>query len=74
MKEACENRLYSTSLDLDLNDNSLLLTTTALDLRYRLSIFPLILKEKVKTLLQMKAKQQSSCEANERCDSPTHKL
>ena len=73
MEEACENRLYSTSSDLNLNDNSLLLTTTAVDPRYRLSGFPSKLKEKVKTLLQMEVKKHSSCEANERCDPPTHK-
>ena len=73
MEEACENRLYSTSSDLNLNDNSLLLTTTAVDPRYRLSVFPSQLKEKVKTLLQMEVKKHSSCEANERSDSPTHK-
>ena len=73
MEDACENRLYSTSSDLNLNDNSLLLTTTAVDPRYRLSVFPSQLKEKVKTLLQMEVKKHSSCEANERCDSPTHK-
>ena len=56
MEEACENRLYSTSSDLNLNDNSLLLTTTAVDPRYRLSVFPSELKEKVKTLLQMEVK------------------
>ena len=73
MEEACENRLYSTSSDLNLNDNSLLLTTTAVDPRYRLSAFSSKLKEKANTLLQMEVKKHSCCEANERCDSPTHK-
>ena len=74
MVEACENRSYSTSSDLNLNDNSIMLTTTAVDPRYRLSVFPSKLKEKVKTLLQMEVKKHSSCEANERCDSHIHKL
>ena len=73
MEEAYENRLYNTSSDLNLNDNSLLLTTTAFDPRYHLSFFPSKLKEKVKTLLQIKFKKHNSYEANERCDPPTHK-
>ena len=73
MKQACETRLYSTSSDLNLNDNSLLLTTMAVDSRYHLSVFPSKLKEKVETLLQMEVQRHSSCEANEHCDSPTHK-
>ena len=72
MEEACENRLYSTSSDLNLYDNTLLLITTAVDPRYRLSVFPFELKEKVKTLLHMEVKKHSRCEANQRCDSPTH--
>ena len=73
MEEACKNRLYSISSDLNLNDTSLLLTTTAVDPRYRFSVFSSKLKVKVKTLLQMEVKKHSSCKANERCGSSTHK-
>ena len=72
MEEAYGNRLYSTSSDLNLNDNSLLLITMAVDPRYRLSVFLFELKEKVKKLLQMEVKKHSRREANQRCDFPTH--
>ena len=60
MEVACENRLHSTSSELNLNDNSLLLTTTAVDPGYHLSVFPSKLKEKVKTLLQMEVKKHKN--------------
>ena len=53
-------------------DSSLLLVTTAIDQRYRLSVFPSELKDKVETLLQMKFKKHSRREARQRDDSPTY--
>ena len=49
-----------------MNDNKLLLVTTAVDLRYRLSIFPFYLKNYVKEQLNFNVK----IEVNQKRDSP----
>ena len=60
MEEACERRLNSTTSTFNLNDNSLLLITMDVNTRYRLSVFPSELKEKVEKLLQMEVIAQST--------------
>ena len=58
IEEARERRFYSTnnSSGLNLNDNSLLLVTTAVDPLYRISVFPPNLKLKVDKLLKLEVK------------------
>ena len=46
--EACERRFYNNNNNLKLNDNKLLLVTTAFDTPYWLSAIPFYLKNKVK--------------------------
>ena len=53
MEEACERRLYSTTSSFKLNDTSLPLVSTAVDPRYRLSVFPSELKEMIEKLLKI---------------------
>ena len=66
-----EKRFYSTTATFNLIDNNLLLVTTAVDPRYRLSVFPSELKENVEKLLQMEVKKYSRREARQRGDSVT---
>ena len=58
----------------DLNNNNLLLVTTAVDPRCELSVSPSELQEKVEKLLQMEIKKYSRREARQRDDSPTYQL
>ena len=60
-EDACERGLYSTTFNLKYN--SLLLVTTVVDPRYRISVFPSELKEKVEKLLQMGVKNTAGVRA-----------
>ena len=51
--EACERRFYNNNNNLNLNDNKLMLVTTAVDLRYQLSALTSYLKNIVKKLLKI---------------------
>lgn len=73
LKEACEKRLYSTTSSYNLYDNNLLLVTTAVDPRYRLSVFPTEIKEKVETLLLTELKNHNRDLARIRGDSSPSK-
>ena len=68
--QACERRFYNNKNHLDLNDNKLLLVTTAVDTRYRLSAFPSYIKNNVKELLKLNVKTHICCEADQSGDSP----
>ena len=54
-----------------MNDNKLLLVTTAVDPRYRLSAFPSYLKNNVKELLKLEVKKHICFKADQSSDSPT---
>ena len=68
--EACKRRFYTNNNNLNLNDNKLLLVTTAVDPRYRLSAFPSYLKNNVKEQLKLNVKKHICFEANQSGDSP----
>ena len=70
IEEACE-RTYTTnnSSRLNLNDNSWLLVTTAVDPRYRLSVFPPSLKSKVDSLLELEVRRHSCRDTGQSDDS-----
>ena len=53
-----------------MNDNKLLLVTTAVDQRYRLSVFPSYLKNYVKEQLKFNVIKLISFEADYKYDSP----
>ena len=55
-----------------MNDNILLLVTTAVDPRFRLSGFPSELKVKVEMLLQIEVKNNSWSETRQRGGSSTY--
>ena len=69
--EACERRFYTNNNNLNMNDNKLLLVTTAVDPRYRLSAFPSYLKNNVKELLKLEVKKHICFKADQSSDSPT---
>ena len=54
--EACKRMFYNNKNNLDLNYNKLLLVTTAIDPRYRLSAFPFYLEKSFKELLKLNFK------------------
>ena len=54
--EACKRRFYTNSNNLNLNDNKLLLVTTAVDQRYRHYAFLSYLKNNVKEQLKSNVK------------------
>ena len=53
IEKACERRFYTSNNNLNMNYNKLLLVTTTVDLRYRLSAFPSYLKNNVKEQLKI---------------------
>ena len=53
-----------------MNDNKLLLVTTAVDPWYQLSVFPSYLKNYVKEQLKFSVKKCISFKADQKCDSP----
>jgi len=63
-----KNFLYQNN-NLNLNDNKLLLVTTAVDKRYQLSAFPSYLKNNVKEQLKLNVKKHICFEANQGGDS-----
>ena len=53
-----------------MNEKKLLLVTTAVDQRYRLSAFPSYLKNNVNVQLKLNVKKQIPFEANQKGDFP----
>ena len=69
--EACVRRFYTNNNNLNMNDNKLLLVTTAVDPRYRLSAFPSYLKNNVKELLKLEVKKHICFKADQSSEFPT---
>ena len=67
--EACERRFYTNNENLNSNDNKLLLVTTAVDPRYRLSAFLSYLKNNAKEQLKLNVKKYICFEAHQVCNS-----
>ena len=72
IEDSCVKRLYTTNNKsrLKLNDYSLLLVTTTVDPRYRLSVFPPNLKSKVDKLLKLEVKTHGCRETGQSGASP----
>ena len=66
---ACERRFYTINNNLNMNDNKLMLVTTAVDSRYRLYVFPSYLKNYVKEQFKSNIKKHICFEANQSGDS-----